>query len=82
MISSCGQFGFDLVHDASKSGLVVHSDIRQHLTVDFDSRLLQSIGELAVGQTAFTRGGVDTGNRCSAAMISPTTILENGGATG
>jgi hypothetical protein len=48
MISSCGQFGFDLVHDASKSGLVVHGDIRQHLTVDFDSRLLQSIGELAV----------------------------------
>jgi hypothetical protein len=31
-----GQLGLDLVHDASKSGLVVHGDVRQHFTVDFD----------------------------------------------
>jgi hypothetical protein len=57
---SCGQLGLDLVHDASKSGLVVHGDVRQHFTVDFNGSLFQAVCELAVCQTAFTGRCVDT----------------------
>jgi len=52
--------GLDLVHDASKSGLVVHGDVRQHFTVDFDGSLFQAIGEFAVGHAAFTSRCIDT----------------------
>ena len=61
MASSC-QAGLDLLHDAGKSGLVVHGDIGQDLAVDLDAGLADAIGELAVGQAAFTRRRVDTGN--------------------
>ena len=59
---SSSQLGLDLLHDAGKSRLVMHSDIGQHFAVDLDGSLLQAIGELAVGQATFTRSGVDTGN--------------------
>jgi hypothetical protein len=45
---SSSQTGLDLLHDAGKSRLVVHSDIGQHFAVDLDGSLLQTIGELAV----------------------------------
>jgi hypothetical protein len=59
--SSC-QFGLDLRHDASKRRHVMNGDIGQNLTVNFDTRLLQAVGELAIGHATLTRSGIDTGN--------------------
>src|SRR6185312_1559579 len=61
-VNSSSQLGLDLLHDVGKSGLVMHRDVSQHFAVDFDRGLLQAVGELAVGQAAFTRSGVDTGD--------------------
>ena len=57
---SSSQLGLDLLHDAGKSRLVMHSDIGQHFAVDLDGSLLQAIGELAVRQAASACTGVDT----------------------
>src|SRR6478735_6985150 len=59
---SSSQLGLDLLHDAGKSGLVVHGDIGEDLAVDLDTGLADAVGELAVGQAQFTGGGVDTRN--------------------
>ena len=40
----------------------MNGDIRQNLTVNFDTGLLQAVSELAVGHAALTRSSIDTGN--------------------
>jgi len=43
-----------------KGGRVVHRQIGQHLTVQFDSRQFQAVHELAVGSPSVPASGIDT----------------------
>lgn len=58
---SC-QLGLGLVYQAAECSFVVHGQVGQHFTVDFDGSFLQAIGELAVSQAQLTGGCVDAGN--------------------
>src|SRR5215218_9814392 len=61
-VNSSSQLGLDLLHDARKSGLVVHGDVRQDLAVDLDAGLADAVGELAVRHAALTGCRIDPGN--------------------
>ena len=80
-MNSSSQLGLDLLHDARKSGLVVHGDVRQHLAVDLDAGLADAVGELAVRQAALTGGCVDTRDpqrtelTLASAVVDPATTL-------
>ena len=52
--------GFHLLDDRSKSSLVEHSHVSQHLAVEFDRSLLQAVDEHAVGHVVLTHRRVDT----------------------
>jgi len=60
--------GLRLFGDRGKTGSIVHGNVCQHATVDFDRCLLQTVDETAVGKTVQTRGGVDTGDPESAEL--------------
>src|SRR5690349_6369969 len=52
--------GFHLLDDRSKSSLVEHSHVSQHLAVEFDRSLLQTVDEHAVRHVVLTHRRVDT----------------------
>src|ERR1019366_7355887 len=51
-----------------KRRLIEHRDVRQHLAVNLNVRLLQAIHEHTVGKTLFTRCRIDTRNPQSAEL--------------
>lgn len=46
-LESSSQFGFDLLHDTSEGGLVMDGNVAQHLAINFDVGLFQTICKLA-----------------------------------
>ena len=53
---------FYFCYDSLESLGVVHCEVGEHLTVDFDASLVQATHELRVGKTLKTGGSVDTLN--------------------
>src|SRR5579872_1780867 len=52
--------GFHLLNDRSKSSLVEHSHVGQHLAVEFDRSLFQAVDEHAVRHVVLAHRRVDT----------------------
>src|SRR5690606_38026459 len=70
---SQGCFGF--LNNGSKCLLLVHGQIGQNLTVDFNIRLLQTSNQTAVRQAVGTGASVDTGNpQCAEGTLTVTTV--------
>ena len=53
---------FYFCYDSLESLGVVHCEVGEHLTIDFDASLVQATHELRVGKTLKTGGSVDTLN--------------------
>lgn len=66
-------FGF--LDNSSKRLLLVHGQIGQNLTIDFDVSLFQTSDQTAVRQTVSAGASVDTGNPQSAeSTLTVTTV--------
>src|SRR5690554_1406472 len=70
---SQGCFGF--LNNSGKRLLLVHSQIGQNLTIDFNIRFLQTSDQTAVRQTVCTGASVDTSDpQCTKSALTVTTV--------
>src|SRR6185436_8389189 len=69
--------GFGLLCDGSKSGGLVHRQIREHLAIDVDTGLLQAIDETAVAQVELAGRRVDAldPQRAEVAFLEPASAV-------
>src|SRR5690554_7746548 len=70
---------FGLLNNSGKRLLLVHGQVSQNLTIDFNIRFLQASDQTAVRQTVCTGASVDTGNpQCAerALTVAPVTVGE------
>jgi len=54
--------GFRALHQARKTGRVVHGDVRENLPVQVDAGALETADKLAVGNGGNAAGSIDTYN--------------------
>lgn len=79
---SARQASLGLFRQQGERGLVIDRDIGQNLAVDCHSSLIQAVDHSAVGQTAFTRGGIDACNPQGAELALPLAAVTVGILTG
>src|SRR5690554_3867662 len=66
---------FGLLNNSGKRLLLVHGQIGQNLTIDFNIRFLQASDQTAVRQTVCTGTSVDTGNpQCAERALTVATV--------
>src|SRR5690606_39445948 len=70
---SQGRFG--LLNNSGNRLLLVHGQVSQNLTIDFNIRFLQASDQTAVRQTVCTGASVDTGNpQCAERALTVATV--------